>query len=136
MRKVLGVAIIVLALAITIIPQFTNCEAQGHLLQLADGRMVPMKCTWTAKAEIATGVPILAIGSMMLFIRKRESLRYLGALGMILGVFVMLLPTSLIGVCNGSMLCNTVMKPSLLTLGSLVTAASLVGVTLSLRKGK
>ncbi len=136
MRKVLGVTIIALALAITIIPQFTNCQAQGHLLKLADGRTVPMKCTWTARAEIATGVPILAVGSMMLFTRKRESLRHLGVLGLILGVLVMLLPTSLIGVCSSSMLCNTVMKPSLLAFGSLVTAASLIGVTLSLRKGE
>ena len=135
MSKGLGVAIIVLALAIAIIPQFTNCEAQGRQLTLANGTTTPMKCTWTARAEIATGVPLLAVGSMMLFIRKRESLGYLGGLGMILGVFAMLLPTSLIGVCSGPMVCHTVMKPSLLTLGSLVIAASLTGVMLSLRKG-
>ena len=136
MRKVLGVAIIALALAITIIPQFTNCGAQGRQLTLANGTTTPMKCTWTARAEIATGIPILALGSMMLFVRKKESLRYLGVSGMTLGVFVMLLPTSLIGVCSGAMLCHTVMQPSLLALGSLVTAASLTGVMLSLRKGE
>jgi hypothetical protein len=70
---------------------------------------------------------------MTLFARKRESRRYLGGLGIVLGVFVMLLPTSLIGVCSGPMLCHTVMQPSLLALGSLVTIASLTGVTLSWR---
>jgi hypothetical protein len=136
MNKVLGVAIIALALAIIIIPQFTNCEAQGRMLTLASGKTTPMKCTWTARAEIATGVPIFALGAMMFFVRKRESLRYLGGLGAILGVFAMLLPSVLIGVCSGNMVCHTVMKPSLLTFGALVTAASLVGITLSLRKGE
>jgi hypothetical protein len=136
MNKVLGVALVVLALAITIIPQFTNCEAQGHVLTLASGKTTPMKCTWTARAEIATGVPILAVGAMMLFARRRESLRYLGGLGAVLGIFAMLLPTSLIGVCSGSMMCHTVMQPSLLTFGALVTISGLVGMMLSWRKGE
>jgi hypothetical protein len=136
MNKVFGVVLIALALAIVIIPQFTNCEAQGRMLTLANGTTTPMKCTWTARAEIATGVPILAIGAMMLFARKRESLRYLGGLGGVLGVFAMLLPTALIGVCSSNMVCHTVMKPSLLTFGALVTAASVIGITLSFRKGE
>jgi hypothetical protein len=136
MNRVLGVAIIALALAIIVIPQFTNCEAQGRVLTLASGKTTPMKCTWTARAEIATGVPILAIGSMMLFVRKKESLRYLGGMGAVLGIFAMLLPTVLIGVCSGNMVCHTVMKPSLLTFGALVTAAGVIGITLASRKGE
>jgi hypothetical protein len=135
MNKVLGVAVIALAMAIIIIPQFTNCESRGRMLTLASGKTTPMKCTWTARAEIATGVPLLAIGSMMLFVRKRESLRYLGGIGSVLGVFAMLLPTVLIGVCSGDMVCHTVMKPSLLTFGALVTVASVMGMVLSFRKG-
>ena len=71
MKKFLGMAIIVLALAITIIPQFTNCAGTGTLMTLANGTTAPMKCTWTARAEIATGVPILAIGAMMLFVAEK-----------------------------------------------------------------
>jgi hypothetical protein len=136
MNKVLGVLIIALALAIIVIPQFTSCEAQGRMLTLANGKTTPMKCTWTARAEIATGVPVLVIGLMMLFANKKESQRYLGGLGAILGIFVMLLPTVLIGVCSGNMVCHTVMKPSLLTLGTLVTAFGLIGMMLSFRKGR
>jgi hypothetical protein len=135
MRKVLGVAIIGLALAIIITPQYLNCEAQGRMLTLANGTTTPMKCFWSARAEIATGVPILAIGSMMLFVRRKESLWYLGILGIIFGVFVLLIPTSLIGVCKTTMICNTVMRPSLIVFGSLVTASFLTGLALSLRKG-
>jgi hypothetical protein len=133
MNKFLGVALIVLALSITTIPQFTNCEAEGRLLTLANGKTTPMKCTWTARAEIAVGVPILGIGMMMFFARKKESVRYLGVLGVVLGVFAILLPASLIGVCSGAMPCHTVMKPSLITLGSLVTVSGLIGLVLSLK---
>ena len=136
MNKVLGVALVVLALAVISIPQFTTCESQGRTLALANGKTTPMKCTWTARAEIAAGVPVLAIGAMMLFARKKESLRFLGGLGAVLGVFTMLLPTSLIGVCSGAMVCHTVMKPSLLTLGSVITAAGLAGMVLSMRKNE
>ncbi|HTY81157.1 MAG TPA: DUF4418 family protein [Dehalococcoidales bacterium] len=136
MNKVLGTAIIVLALAIVIIPQYTNCSSEGRFLTLSSGKTTPMKCHWTARAEIAAGIPILGIGATMLFARKKESFRLLGGLSLVLAVMVMLLPTSLIGVCNGAMLCDTVMKPTLLTLGSLVGVASVLGIILSFRKGE
>jgi hypothetical protein len=133
-NKVLGVAIITLALAIIITPQFLNCEAQGRILTLANGTTTPMKCLWSARAEIAAGVPVLIIGAMTLFVRRKESYRYLGLLGTILGVFVLLIPTALIGVCRTAMVCNTVMRPSLMLFGSLVIVAFLTGLVLSFRK--
>lgn len=136
MGKILGIALIALALAIAIIPQFTNCASEGRYLTLASGQTTPMKCLWTARAEIAAGTPLFIMGSMMLFTRKKESLRNLGGLGVVPGILAMLLPTSLIGVCNGAMLCDTVMKPTLLTLGSLAIVTSLTGVILSLKKGE
>lgn len=134
MKNILGMALILLALAIAIIPQFTTCQSQGMAMTMANGQTVPMKCLWTARAEIVTGSTLFIIGLMMFFARKKESLRYLSALGVVVGVFVMLLPTVLIGVCVGTMLCDTVMKPTLLTLGFLVIISSLIGI-LSFRKG-
>ena len=136
MSKFLGMALIILALAIAIIPQFTNCSSEERYMTLASGMTTPMICHWTARAEIAIGVPLFVIGAMVLFIRKKENLRYLGGLAAVLGIMAMLLPTSLIGVCTGSMLCDTVMKPTLLTLGSLVIVCGFIGITLSLRKGE
>ena len=134
MNKVLGAAIIALALAISITPQFLNCQAQGHMLTLASGTTTPMKCLWSARAEIATGVPLLITGAMMLFVRRKESLRYLGSLGTVLSVFVLLIPTTLIGTCKSMMVCNTVMKPSLLVFGSLAGIACISGLAFSFRK--
>ena len=48
---------------------------------------------------------------------------------MVLGAAAILVPVALIGVCASSdMLCNSVMQPALILLGTLVMAFSLVNV--------
>lgn len=132
MNKYLGIALIVFALAIAAIPVFTDCQSQGKSLTTDTGKTIPMKCHWTGIAEIGTGVPLVAIGSMMIVSRrKKESLLNLGILGCILGIFTILLPTKLIGVCQSTMLCNTAMRPSLIVLGSLVIVGSVISIALS-----
>jgi hypothetical protein len=124
--KVLGVFIAILALLIAAVPQFTSCESQGRALVLEDGRQVPMRCHWTARAELVTAAPLLAIGLMTTFSRRKESKACMGILGLILGVLVVLLPTGLIGVCmNAEMLCNSVMKPFLILTGGMVIVIGL-----------
>jgi hypothetical protein len=130
--KYFGIVIVVLALLVAIFPQFTTCESQGKYITMASGATTPMKCSWTAKAELAVGVPLFAVGAMMAFNRRKENFLSLSVLGVILGVAVLLLPTSLIGVCSSNMLCNTVMKPTLLAAGGLVTTISLGGLWVSI----
>jgi hypothetical protein len=132
--KILGVIILILALGIAIIPQFTTCESQGRSLTLANGTNVPMKCNWTAKGEIAVAVPFFGVGMMMLASRRKESQRYLSIFGLLLGIMAILLPTNLIGVCSTMMVCNTVMRPSLIALGSVAIITSLVGMVISFRQ--
>lgn len=134
MYKFLGIALLVFALATAIIPQFTDCQSQGKAISLPDGRTIPMKCHWTARAEIAVAVPLLAVGALMIVSRRKGSSRDLSIMGGVLGILVVLLPSSLIGVCQSQMLCNTVMKPALLALGSLVIITSLVGLVATLKK--
>ncbi len=135
MNTFLGIAMIVLALAIAIVPAFTDCQSQGKAITLANGSTIPMKCHWTGIAEIATGVPLLAVGAMMIPARRKSNILSLSILGIILGIFVVLLPNSLIGVCQTSMLCKTVMKPALTVLGSLAIVGSLGGLVF-MRKAK
>jgi hypothetical protein len=134
MTKIFGIAITLLALAIIITPQYENCEAHGQHLTLANGSTTPMRCFWSARAEIAVGVPIFTFGVMMLFVNRKETFRVLGVAGVVLGIFVLLIPTSLIGVCKSMMVCHTVMKPSLVVFGSLVIVTSLTGLLLTFRK--
>jgi hypothetical protein len=136
MSKYLGVFIIVMALAIAIVPSFTDCSSQGKFMTLMSGMKAPMVCHWTAQAAIATGVPLVAVGAIMTTARRKSSLFALSIMGTVLGIFAILLPTSLIGVCtNMTSLCNTTMKPAMMVLGGLTIAGSLGGMVL-MRKAK
>jgi hypothetical protein len=124
-----------LAVAIAIVPIFTDCESAGRMLTLADGRQTSMKCHWTGRAELGLGLPLFAVGAMMMFSRRKEARRYLGIGGMALGAVAILLPTELIGVCmNPDMPCVSTMKPALVLMGALVIGVSLVTVVLSWRQ--
>jgi hypothetical protein len=133
MLKLLGIAILVTALIIAIVPQFTTCESQGKAITLANGTTIPMKCKWTAQAELGMSVPLLAVGALLTTNRRKESRLSLSILGIVLGMVVMLIPTYLIGVCQTLMACHTIMKPVLLAAGGVVTGASLGGLWVSQR---
>jgi hypothetical protein len=127
MKKSMGFLIIVLALVIGIVPLFTDCLANGRSLTTADGRSVPMKCHWTAIAEIGMAVPLGLVGVLSLTSKRKESFRMLSGFGGALGILTILFPTLLIGTCmNPDMPCNLLMKPILISAGVLVVAASLV----------
>jgi len=136
MYKVLGVTLIVLALALAVVPRFTDCQSQGKAIELASGKTVPMKCHWTGVAEIGVAAPLLALGAMITVNRRKSSLMPLGIMGVVLGALAVSFPAGLIGVCqNPMMLCASVMKPVLITLGSVAAAVSL-GVMVLERSNK
>jgi hypothetical protein len=129
--------IVILALLIGILPLFTDCQSQGRSITLSDGRQIPMKCHWTGRGELVLAVPLLAVGILLGFSRRKETRIALGILGTILGVLVIALPTVLIGVCaSAEMLCNSVMKPALILMGSLVVVISLASTILSARRNE
>jgi hypothetical protein len=129
---------IALALVTGIVPAFTDCQSQGRQLTLENGRQIPMKCHWSGLAEIALAAPLLATGLFMTFSRRKETFRNMGVLGTILGIGVIMVPTRLIGVCgNPDMICNAVMKPTLILTGSVAIALGAIAVALpSLRKNE
>lgn len=127
MNKAMGLLLIVLALVIAIVPVFTDCLANGRSLTTADGRSVPMKCHWTAIAEIGLAVPLALVGLFNLTSKRKETFSTLNVIGVALGALVVLFPTVLIGVCaNAMMPCNMIEKPTLMLSGILVVGASLV----------
>jgi Domain of unknown function (DUF4418) len=135
--KIAAALVIVLALVIGLVPQFTDCQSQGRALVLQNGKTVPMKCHWTAIAEIALAVPLFGLGAVMAFSKRKESRRIIAGLGALLGIFVILLPTALIGVCaSADMLCNSVMKPTLIMSGILTIAISAAMVIYSERQAE
>ena len=137
--KVLAVLIILVALVIIIVPQFTNCEAgKDDSSMAASATASPtagatpyqkMKCYWTAHAEIVVGVPLIALGVLLFFARRRETTRALGIVTAILGILTILLPTRIIGTClNDQMVCNTEMKPVLLICGGITVALGIAAL--------
>lgn len=132
--KFFGIALMIFAIAIAVIPQFSTCEYNGKAIETAAGKFVPMKCKWTAQAELGLAIPLVGVGAMMAASRRKESKRNLAIAGGILGVVAIMIPTQLIGVCTSNMPCNNVMEPSLIAFGSLVTAFSVGAVVMAQRK--
>lgn len=135
MLKILAVVLIILALVVIIVPQFTNCSADGRSLTLENGKKVAMKCTWSARAELALGIPLLLVGLLMVLARAKETIRALSVMGAALGVLILLIPTTIIGVClSADMLCNSILKPTMIVAGILTILVSLAALFLSWRK--
>ena len=143
--RVLAGIIVVMALVIGIVPQFTNCEATRDTMPgtaassaagttmsavPATGTAMPkMKCLWTARAEVGVAVPLFLIGVLLLVSRRKETRRALAIPAAALGVVAILLPTMLIGVCPSSgAVCRTTLLPSMLIAGGLTIAASLAAL--------
>jgi hypothetical protein len=134
MFKVLGVILIVLAIASAVIPMFSDCESQGLEITLANGTTIPMKCHWSGIAELATAIPLAAIGVMMVIAHRKESLTYLSIFGIVVAGVMVAIPNWMIGVCaTPTHTCVTVMRPLLTVFSSLAVAASIVGLLMSQR---
>ena len=132
--KVIAVILVVMALVIGIVPQFTDCQSQGKAITLANGKTIPMKCHWTAIAEIVVAVPLGAIGALLFVSKRKETKLVLSILAAVLGLFALLIPTVLIGVCSSGMLCEIVMSPLLVLCGILAMVASVIALLLTIRQ--
>ncbi len=127
MNKLLSAVLIVSALALAIVPLFTDCASQGKFLTTTSGATVPMKCHWTGIAEIGVAVPLGLVGIFSLRKGNKETARLLAVVGAAAGVLAILFPVYLIGVCaNPMMLCNLVERPALIAAGTLAIAASAI----------
>jgi hypothetical protein len=126
MHRFFGIALAALAIAIAVVPAFTDCQSQGKSLTTSAGKSVPMKCHWTGIAEIGVAAPLLVVGGMMATNRRRDNIRNFGIMGIVLGALAIAFPAKLIGVCQTpTMLCHTVMSPTLITLGSIAIVGSI-----------
>jgi hypothetical protein len=133
--KISSILIILLALLIGILPLFFNCQHDGKMLTLENGKQIPMKCYWTARSSAAMGVILLVVGIALGRSHQRETQRVLNVLGMVLGTIIILFPTWIIGVCSHpDASCDLVMKPALVFMGSLVVLIGLVGFLISFKK--
>jgi hypothetical protein len=130
LNKVLGIALVVFGVALAVVPSFVDCASQGHFMTVM-GKQLPMVCHWSAKSEIAMGVPLALVGGMFTITKRKSGFLMLSILGIALGGLAILLPAGIIGTCpTPAMTCNTVMKPTISILGSLSIVGGLVGLML------
>jgi len=141
--RVVAILVVATALVIGIAPQFTHCrtgsgmsadanatltaDATAATRTVATAKVAPMRCYWTARAELGVALPLLAAGALFFFSRRKETRRALAVIVCALGVVAVLLPTVLIGVCEqSSAVCNTTMRPILLVTGGLTVIIGLI----------
>ena len=127
--KAIGAILVILALVIGIVPQFTDCLAQGRAITLPNGNTMPMKCHWTRQTEVAVAIPLLVVGVLMIIGRRKQTRRALAVVGIALGAAAILIPAYLIGVCaSNEMICSMLMKPTLLFAGLLVVVVNVIAL--------
>lgn len=125
MNKFLGVALVFLALVLAIAPIFSDCQSQGKMLKTDTGKTVSMKCHWAGVAEIGVAVPMAVAGLFNLRKQRKSNSQILAAVGAGSGILAILFPTVLIGVCaNPSMICNLIMRPTLIAGGAIAIVLS------------
>ncbi len=121
-----GIVTAVLGLLIVITPiVLPVCEG---LLELANGKQVPMRCHWTARAEMLLGVLLLIVGLMVTFLKNPGERQRLHHQVGFLGLATILTPLFIIPTCTSpDMPCNVGTKPALIILGSLAFLTGLLG---------
>ena len=135
--RIVAVVLFVLALLVAILPQFYTCQASGFFMEPMPGKIVAMKCLWTAHAEVALGIMLAVIAIGLWFFREREARTILSILGIVGGVLMLIMVTGAlfgIGVCaKPGMPCLVYMRPTILVLAPLIMVDSVVGLVLSLK---
>jgi len=135
--RIVAVVLFVFALLVAILPQFFTCGAYGFSLETAAGKMVAMKCSWTARAEVALGIMLAVIAIGLWFFREREARTILSILGIVGGVLILIMVTGVlfgIGTCmKPDMPCNVFLRPTILVLAPLIIVNSAVGLVLSFK---
>jgi uncharacterized membrane protein HdeD (DUF308 family) len=131
---IVGIILVIFALMITVIPQFTNCHSVGSDITLPNGMKMPMKCYYSAQGELIAGILLLIVGILMIVGKRKETQMFLTIMGIFVGIATLLLPTYIIGVCaDPAHLCNSVMKTTLLILAPLVIIDSVVGLIIAVK---
>lgn len=123
--KVFGIVFIILGILIAIGPWtiFAVCDS------------TTMKCHYTAEAELVMGAMIALLGLLLVFVKSAETKIVIGIGEMGLGIFAVLISTTLIGMCPASsMECHLLAEPMLKILGTAVVILSLVLVYMAWKK--
>jgi hypothetical protein len=146
--KGIGIALVVLALLIGVIPALTNCDATWQPFSALLGvkpmdsmgagtgaPVVHMRCYRTAEASWWAAVPLAALGVGMTITSRKPVLLGLAGGAALFGAAAIFLPTVMPGTCGSpDAVCNLLLKPSLILFGGMGIALSAVGLVVVSRR--
>lgn len=124
-RSGFGIFLILAGVLIAVVPQFIVpvCENAVHT---ASGGSVPMKCFWTARAELGTGALIAFCGLLLCICRNAGARFGIAAVAAAASLLALAFPSMLIGMCGAeTMPCRIGTLPGLILLGSAAFLVSL-----------
>lgn len=102
------------------------CES---LMELVNGKKVPMQCHWTVRGELIIGIVIVINGLLLAFARQAETQRVLIVATVVMGVLAILTPLYILPTCmNPDMACNLGTKPAFILIGGFCILLGLVGL--------
>ena len=132
-NALIALALLVLGIILAVGPWvlFPVCEVEGML----QPNGLPMPCGYTARAEMVAGSLLFIGGLLLFFVKSNDAKRVIAILSAAIGVWSILIPVYLIGVCkNLAHPCVLETKPSLLIVGAVVVIVSLVLLYLTRKK--
>jgi len=124
-NAIIALALLVLGIILAVGPWvlFPVYEVDG----LLQSNGLPMPCGYTARAEMVTGSLLFIGGLLLFFVKSNDAKRVIAILSAAIGVWSVLIPACLIGVCrNQGHPCFLETKPALLLVGAVVVLVSLV----------
>jgi drug/metabolite transporter (DMT)-like permease len=125
--RIIGIVLLICGLLIAIGP--------WTIFPVCDYGNSTMKCHYTAEAEIVVGVMIALLGLLLFFAKSVETKIVIGVGEVGLGVFAVLLVTTLTGMCPATtMECHILAEPVLKILGAVVAILGVVLIYLGLKK--
>lgn len=125
--NVLGWGIALVGLLTAVTPSWLLPVCQ-NLIELANGKMIPMRCHYTAAGEMLLGGVVVVTGIMIAFTANPETYRRMSNLVIAQGMAVVLAPLYFLPTCmNPDMPCNVGTKPALILLGGMLIVLGLIG---------
>ncbi len=136
MKKIVFVAAIVMVIGVLVaVAPWTFapvCEVHtaenpnGLWIVTSTGKLMPMPCGYTARAEIGVGAVLVIFGGLMAALFAFGNRLLFGLIGLSLAGMVAILPTELTGMCaNSAHGCRTLTEPLLIVMAVVIGIISL-----------
>lgn len=115
-----GGIVLFLGLVLLFVP-FHLFPVCAESIVLPSGKSIPMRCFYTGRVEVGLGIALMLLGLALVLFTHRAIRFGLCLAGVCFAVFILAVPSQLVGVClNPTMACQIGTFPALMVLGGFV----------------